>query len=103
MDLRRMPRRCGIGSAGVVALLVASVLGAALVLPPRAAAATAWARIRLDEDGEQVGPVRFIAARGERNRLVVAGREQALVFRDAGARVTARGDCRQLGLHAARC
>src|SRR3954467_3787341 len=65
-------------------------------------ASTAFADISLDED-DYFGPVTFTAARGEKNRLSVAPGGSGVVFRDAGSRVRARGQCKSLGRHAATC
>ena len=77
-------------------------LTAVLLAPAAASAATADADVRL-RDGARFGPVTFRAAPGEVNRLTVTSTGGRLVFRDPANRVEARGDCEQLGRHAARC
>src|SRR4051794_3602883 len=67
-----------------------------------AQASTAFADISLNED-DYFGPVTFTAAPGEKNRLTVAPGGAGIVFRDAGSRVRARGQCESLGRHAATC
>ena len=72
--------------------------------PPAAPAATAFADVRFDEDFEgHLGPVRFTAAQGETNRVTVTSETRGIVFSDAANPVHARGDCRQLDRHSARC
>ena len=86
----------------------AAVLLLALVCPycaPSAAvAATAFADVRFDEELEgYAGPVRFTAAHGETNRVTVTSGTHGIVFSDAANPVHARGDCRPLNRHSARC
>ena len=72
------------------------------VSPSAAPAATAFADVRSDEEID-LGPVRFTAAAGESNRVTVTSGTRGIVFSDAANPVHARGDCRQLTLHSARC
>ena len=79
------------------------VLAGLATAPAAASAATAFARIHGGGEAGPRGPVRYTAAPGEANRLTVSEAGGRIVFSDAGARVLARGDCEQLGPHAARC
>jgi Ca2+-binding RTX toxin-like protein len=58
-------------------------------------------------DGEPYGDIVFRAAPGERNRVTVSTLKdpdrKLIAFRDRGALVVARGDCRQIDAHAAFC
>jgi Ca2+-binding RTX toxin-like protein len=83
------------------ALLAA--VGVLLALPSAASAATAFADIHI-RHGLADGPVRFTAAKGERNRLEISSTDTGqILFRDRRVRVRARGDCEQVGRHAAAC
>jgi Ca2+-binding RTX toxin-like protein len=78
------------------------ILTALLVLPSAASAATADADVKR-RGGINVGPVKFTAAKGERNRLTATATPEGTVFRDSSNRVVAKGDCVQVDRHAARC
>jgi Ca2+-binding RTX toxin-like protein len=54
-------------------------------------------------DGTPTGGVLYRAAPGEVNRLTVLEVGGRTVFRDPGAVIRVRGNCRSLSLHAARC
>jgi Ca2+-binding RTX toxin-like protein len=56
-----------------------------------------------ETDGTPFGGVRYKAAPGELNRLTVREVAGRIVYRDAGAVIRVRGNCRSLGPHAARC
>ena len=89
--------------------MLATVLLAASVCmlwsPTVASAATASAHVRFDDDLEDyTGPVVFTAAFGEQNRVIVGSDARGgVVFSDAANPVRARGDCRQITPHTARC
>src|SRR3954451_12857899 len=72
------------------------------LLPGTASAAVASADIHEHSEFTD-GPVTFTAAAGERNRLTVSDKRGDTLFHDAGARVFARGDCKQVDAHTARC
>lgn len=81
--------------------LSAALLLLVLALPGAANAATATANV--EPQGKRgTGPVRFVAGRGETNRLTISV-SRGVVFRDRANPVRARGDCRQIDRHAARC
>jgi Ca2+-binding RTX toxin-like protein len=84
-------------------LALALLAPLALLLPPAPASAAVVDADLEVEQGTEFGPVTFTAARGERNRLTVSPGGRGTVFRDAGARVRARGDCRQVDRHTATC
>ena len=56
-----------------------------------------------ETDGTPFGPVLYKAAPGEVNRLTVREVGAGTVYRDPGAIIRVRGNCKSLGLHAARC
>jgi RTX calcium-binding nonapeptide repeat (4 copies) len=74
-----------------------------LGVPGTADAATVRSDLVESEEEGLVGPARFTAAPGERNRLTITARSLGLVFFDRANPIRARGDCRQLDLHRARC
>ena len=76
------------------------------MVPADAGAATVSTARGVDEEEVSFVYATFTAARGERNRLTVRGargRYSGLVLRDPGSRVRARGGCKSLGPHAAKC
>jgi len=75
---------------------------AVLLAPGVASAATATAHVRV-RGGVTVGPVTFAGARGEANRLTITTAGGLIVFRDRAQPVVARGDCRRVDRHTARC
>ena len=82
----------------------------ALLLPSAAGAATVTVRPDPDTVSEGTGEpaydeVHYVAAPGERNRLLVAyaGDARSVVVSDPGAPVTASGSCVALDAHSARC
>jgi hemolysin type calcium-binding protein len=83
-----------------VAMLIALALPA--VFPAGAAGATANADVK-NQGGLPRGPVTFTAAAGEANRLTIRLGPNGWLFRDAANPVTARGDCRRVDAHTARC
>jgi Ca2+-binding RTX toxin-like protein len=80
-------------------LLVPLVL---LAAPGAATAATVSADLEVRQ-GTEFGPVTFAAADGEANRLTVSPGRLGTVFRDPGAVLRARGDCRRVDRHTATC
>ena len=89
-----------------------ATLGAlvALMVPSAAGAATVTVRPDPDTAWEGAGEsaydeVHYVAAPGERNRLLVtyAADARSVVVSDAGAPVTASGSCVALDAHSARC
>ena len=83
---------------------------AALALPAVASAATVTVRPDPDTVPEQGGApaydeVHYVAAPGERNRLLVAyaGDAESVTVTDPGAIITALGSCVSVDAHTARC
>jgi Ca2+-binding RTX toxin-like protein len=73
---------------------------------PSAEAATLTGKVRPgneETDGTPFGPVRYKAAPGEVNRLTVREVRGRIVYRDPGAVIRTRGNCRSLSPHVARC
>jgi Ca2+-binding RTX toxin-like protein len=86
-----------------VALAVVLVLAAGTA---SAGAATLTGKVRRgteETDGTPFGGVLYRAAAGEANRLTVREVGGRTVFRDPGAVIRARGNCKSLGPHVARC
>jgi Ca2+-binding RTX toxin-like protein len=71
-----------------------------------ASAATLSGHVRSgteETDGTPFGGVLYKASRGEVNRLTVREVGGRTVFRDSGAVIRVRGNCKSISLHAARC
>lgn len=85
--------------------LAAPVVLGGLVLatsaPADAASVTSSARV--SDGGDTVRVVSFHADRGERNRVTIAYADGAVTITDAGATVTALGDCTDQGAVGAVC
>ena len=86
-------------SVGIAAVTVALSVAPAVA---RASWVSSDVRFNVDEQ-EYEGPVTFLAARGEENRLTVRAGRWGVVFRDVGSRVEVRGRCKSLGPHTATC
>jgi Ca2+-binding RTX toxin-like protein len=99
-----VPRRVEGGWMLGRALALAGVLVLAAGTAADAATLTGKVRPGTEEtDGTPFGPVRYRAAPGEVNRLTVREGRGRIVYRDPGAVIRTRGNCRSVSLHVARC
>lgn len=76
---------------------------AALVILPSAASAAIVTADTENRQGTTFGPVTFKAAPNEKNDVFVVQGNARLEFHDRVNPVHARGDCKQLNMHAASC
>jgi Ca2+-binding RTX toxin-like protein len=90
-----------VGRALAFAVVLVLAIGTAA-----ADAATLTGKVRPgneETDGTPFGGVRYRAAAGEVNRLTVREVRGRIVYRDPGAVIRTRGNCRSLSAHVARC
>src|SRR5687767_4196529 len=73
-----------------------------MLLPPAASAATVGGDVKVRGDLD-LGVITFTGSKGEANRVTITTRDGVRVFRDDANRLTAKGDCKQVNRHTARC